>query len=224
MKKSKAVSAIGLLTVLMVFGFQNCSKVGVEDMSSVNGKLATDGDGAVIDPSDDSPSDDSKTPDIAVGEPMPGKDRDKDHDKDCDKDKDKDDMAKMPTETDLRALCLKEKSSGVAGPVVEQLRGIVVVESDVLERVEDIRGTMVIRGKTAGAKLKLLRNIRGAVVVCGMEVEDVDDTRGQLVLVNSKAAHVNNVRGNINLIESEIGDLQDFRGVIKEDGKPAKAI
>lgn len=225
MKKNQAISVIGILTIVVVFGFQNCSKVGVQDMEAgINGKLSAGpvDPGLDIDP-ELLPQDENETP-VEIGR-NEERHEDKDKDKDCDKDAlpevDKDGVvSKMPTESNLRALCLKDATGGVSGPVIEQLRGITIVESDDLERIEDVRGIMVVRGKTANAKAKLIRNFRGALVVCGMQVEDIEDVRGNVVLVNSEVSHLKNGRGIVSLIdESSVGDVSDFRGVVHEDGK-----
>lgn len=195
MKRKQAFSIIGFLTLMMVFGFQNCSKVGVQDLPSAsNSKVVNTAN-----------LDDQQTP------PMPD-------DPDVDENGN---VRNMPTDSNLKALCLKEKSGGISGPEISNLRGITVVESDDLTRVDDIRGVLIIRGKTAKAKAKMISNVRGAVVICGMDIEDVDDIRGQLVLVDSMVHHLNNARGRIDLLESsQIGDIKDFRGEISEEGRP----
>lgn len=126
-------------------------------------------------------------------------------------------------EGEVTALCLKEikergckKKAAVSGPEIVKHRGPLKIESDLLNLVEDIRGPMVIKGKTSAATAKLIKNTRGPLVICGMTVDHLEDHRGPIYLVNAEVKSIHNHRGPINLMNSEIGSTSDIRGPVRE--------
>lgn len=132
-------------------------------------------------------------------------------------------LVDVPTESDAVSLCLngqvgalKIPSSGLSGPEVVHVRGSASIKSDLLTRVEDIRGHLIIRGQTASAVAKMIKNVRGAMVICGMHVDEISDSRGQILLVNSSVKSISNHRGSIHLMNSEVGSASDLRGQILE--------
>lgn len=225
-KKNHVLAFLAFSALILSFGFQNCSKVGVQDISSSqkstggptglgsDDELMDGGTGRVEDEDEDAgpvedpimvgnpgmPTDPSlpPVPMNPTDEPLIADEND------------------SRSETELVAICLGSKSKGaLTGSEITNIRGNTVIESDLLTLIKDIRGNSVIRGKTDQASAKLIRDIRGNTLICGLSIDDMENIRGNVTLVNSTVQSLRNMRGNIRLVNSEIQNTSDVRGNIR---------
>ena len=236
MNKKQTLSLIAFSAILSLVGFQNCSKVGVQDNGVVSDKLAGNGVGTNSDelgnPGDSGSGTITQPTDPTGGNPggamdpgQPGSDSQNPPVKNPPVVNNPPDVNTPPVTTmpapgdrsELIANCLLEsKGLSLVGPEIIDINGSIDIHSNYLTRVEVIGGNVRIRGKGEGASAKYLHDIHGNLMICGMDVDTIDGIGGKLVLVNSKVKHIKSVGGNITVLNSEVGSIEDSHGNIRE--------
>jgi len=197
--KIKAVSMVVVSLGLVTIGFQNCSKVGVQDLgSSADSKLDNDCLGC----SPDGTGTAGGLPDDPDGNGNNGDDRPN--------------TQPMDEEAVAVSLCLQKEGLQLAGPDVVDVAGNVSITSDLLNLVSDVHGNVKIHGKTAQAHAQQIELVGGNVLVCGLAVDNINDIKGNVILVNSKVANIHKVSGNVRLFaNSEVGSVSAVNGNIR---------
>lgn len=236
MSKNHILSIV-CLSAIVALAFQNCSKVGVSDIGSAPSQklsfeqvLDEEAKDAMNEPPAPAPAPAQDSP--VVDMPIDPEEADKDKDKDKEPPSrpvvdDEIPDVEEPSEEEVAALCLKAKDNGkselhrvklaeISSGQISNLRGHHVVESALIELIENFRGKLIVKAKADGAVIKKIVDTRGALIICGMDVDSIDNTRGHIVLVNSRVKMLSNHRGNVKLLGSEILQTSDVKGNIKE--------
>lgn len=199
-------------SLILVIGFQNCSKIEATS-PLVNEKLsgAVGAPAAVVDPVIDSP--DSGSTDQVV-------DREEDEDSvnivtgslDIGEEQPKKSEAQQAAEA--IAFCAQQGVDAIQGSEFKNIRGHLEAAGKDISSIEDVRGGLSVWGVDGESKIGHVSNIRGHTVICNMKVGSIDDVRGGVVLVNSSAESVDEVHGRLLMVNSKVNKVGSVTGSI----------
>jgi hypothetical protein len=191
--KIKAISLMVVSLGFVTIGFQNCSKVGVQDLgSSSDSKIDTDCLGCTSDGTGTS----GNLPDDPVEDGRPH-------------------TQPLDEEAVAVAQCLQKEGLQLAGPDVVDVAGNVSITSDLLNLVSEVKGNVKIHGKTDQAHAKQIEFVSGNILLCGLQVDSINEIGGNVILVNSKVANIHKINGNLRLFHSEVGSASGVNGNIR---------
>ena len=208
MTKSKSLSVIAIFVTMGLLLFQNCSKVGVADLSSGSLKAAGAGVAPVSEPvvsvpPSSTPVDGKKPPVVIVDTEVknPGMSTDLA----CEEnEKEEEELAIDQDEKDLAVACLEASKQAKT----------VANGSDVIRTGDQKKDKVtVLQGQSFG---KIAQN-RGNLVIIGMgpnaKIESVEDNRGHITICNMKVESISNLRGRLDLMDSEVKEISDVHNI-----------
>lgn len=194
--KIKAVSLIIGMLGFLSFGFQNCSKVGVEDLGSPSDASKLDNNCVDCGGSGDLP-DRPRTNGGNGGN------------------------SKQPVneEAAVVAQCLQQEGLLLTGPDIIDVRSSVTVTSDDINLISIISGSLKFIGKSPEAKGGIIEHVSSSVLLCGVDVEHVDDVGGTLTLVNSRVGNITRIKGSVRLFNSHADKIHDVGSSVSKHGE-----
>lgn len=126
------------------------------------------------------------------------------------------------TDEELIAKCeslITNRAQDVAlseSPVLENSAGRIVLKTNELSLMKNIRGNVLIFADSADAYIDIIDSSGGNIVICGLSVNKIQNhTHGNLVIVGGNVNELDDFRGNLRLIGGLItGQVLNSKGKI----------